>query len=223
MLGLKRRRVRRCECDTFMPNPGPLPQTSHTEATGVLQSSLCQSFGSDHRGKTPGRGSAGGGGPPAAPRSGAPRPPCQGSPAGGLSPKAADSEASPQPASTLRSVSGSRLPWLDADVLRRWCRRAADALALAAPGIDALNVFPVADADTGTNMLVTMRAAADAAEVADCSVADTAEAVAAGALRGAQGSSGVILGRYLGAFTAALARTDEGGDTGGADLCRALE
>src|SRR3954451_23640840 len=35
MLGLNRRRVRRWEWETFMPNPGPLPQTSHTEATGV--------------------------------------------------------------------------------------------------------------------------------------------------------------------------------------------
>ena len=35
MFGLKRRRVRRCECDTLMPNPGPLPHTSHTEATAT--------------------------------------------------------------------------------------------------------------------------------------------------------------------------------------------
>src|SRR5579885_3876758 len=34
MLGLMRRRVRRCEWDTLMPKPGPLPQMSHTEATG---------------------------------------------------------------------------------------------------------------------------------------------------------------------------------------------
>ena len=34
MFGLNRRLVRRCECETLMPNPGPLPQTSQTEATG---------------------------------------------------------------------------------------------------------------------------------------------------------------------------------------------
>jgi hypothetical protein len=34
MFGLNRRRVRRCECETLMPKPGPLPQTSQTEATG---------------------------------------------------------------------------------------------------------------------------------------------------------------------------------------------
>ena len=33
MLGLKRREVRRCENDTFLPKPGPLPHTSQTEAT----------------------------------------------------------------------------------------------------------------------------------------------------------------------------------------------
>jgi hypothetical protein len=34
MLGLKRRGVRRCEKETFLPNPGPLPQISQTAATG---------------------------------------------------------------------------------------------------------------------------------------------------------------------------------------------
>lgn len=34
MFGFQRRRLRRCERETDMPKPGPLPQTSHTEATG---------------------------------------------------------------------------------------------------------------------------------------------------------------------------------------------
>src|SRR5215472_2836505 len=38
MLGLKRRGVRRCECETLLPKPGPLPQMSQTEATGSLLS-----------------------------------------------------------------------------------------------------------------------------------------------------------------------------------------
>ena len=33
MLGFQRRRVRRCECETLLPKPGPLPHTSQTEAT----------------------------------------------------------------------------------------------------------------------------------------------------------------------------------------------
>src|SRR5271169_1785002 len=37
MLGFQRRGVRRCECDTLLPKPGPLPHTSQTEDTGLLQ------------------------------------------------------------------------------------------------------------------------------------------------------------------------------------------
>src|SRR6516165_8590208 len=40
MLGLKRRGVRRCECETLLPKPGPLPQMSQTEATGSLLSEV---------------------------------------------------------------------------------------------------------------------------------------------------------------------------------------
>ena len=36
MFGFQRRGVRRCECDTLLPKPGPLPHTSQTEATGSL-------------------------------------------------------------------------------------------------------------------------------------------------------------------------------------------
>ena len=36
MFGFQRRGVRRCECETLLPKPGPLPQTSQTEATGSL-------------------------------------------------------------------------------------------------------------------------------------------------------------------------------------------
>ena len=36
MFGFQRRGVRRCENETFLPKPGPLPQTSQTEATGSL-------------------------------------------------------------------------------------------------------------------------------------------------------------------------------------------
>ena len=38
MFGFQRRRVRRCECEMLLPKPGPLPHTSQTEATGLLQS-----------------------------------------------------------------------------------------------------------------------------------------------------------------------------------------
>ena len=60
--------------------------------------------------------------------------------------------------------------------------------------IDALNVFPVPDGDTGTNMSLTIQSAVK--ELVNCQsnkVSDIAEAVSKGALRGARGNSGVIL------------------------------
>ncbi|MFC1982427.1 DAK2 domain-containing protein [Chloroflexota bacterium] len=60
--------------------------------------------------------------------------------------------------------------------------------------IDALNVFPVPDGDTGTNMLLTMRSTVEEAYRApDSSAAGVAEAMAKGSLMGARGNSGVIL------------------------------
>jgi DAK2 domain fusion protein YloV len=63
-----------------------------------------------------------------------------------------------------------------------------------ASDVDALNVFPVPDGDTGTNMLLTMRSSVDEAYMHNnSSVSDAAKAVAQGALMGARGNSGVIL------------------------------
>src|SRR4030042_4253520 len=60
--------------------------------------------------------------------------------------------------------------------------------------IDALNVFPVPDGDTGTNMLLTMRSTMEEAYRApDHSASGVAQAMARGALMGARGNSGVIL------------------------------
>src|SRR4030067_523688 len=60
--------------------------------------------------------------------------------------------------------------------------------------IDALNVFPVPDGDTGTNMLLTMRSSIEEAYRApDSSASAVAHAIAKGALMGARGNSGVIL------------------------------
>jgi DAK2 domain fusion protein YloV len=60
--------------------------------------------------------------------------------------------------------------------------------------IDALNVFPVPDGDTGTNMMLTMRSTMDEAYRApDHSASGVAHAMAKGALMGARGNSGVIL------------------------------
>lgn len=67
-----------------------------------------------------------------------------------------------------------------------------------APDIDAINVFPVPDGDTGTNMLLTMRSAMEESyRAGDSNVSDIAGAVAHGALMGARGNSGVILSQIF--------------------------
>jgi len=88
---------------------------------------------------------------------------------------------------------------LDTTALRDWSHAAVSGLVAHADEINGLNVFPVADADTGTNMLFTMRAAAErAASVdGDAGIAVVASAIAEGALQGARGNSGVILSQIL--------------------------
>ena len=67
-----------------------------------------------------------------------------------------------------------------------------------APDIDDLNVFPVPDGDTGTNMLLTMRSSVEEAYRApDHSASAVAESLAKGALMGARGNSGVILSQIF--------------------------
>lgn len=88
---------------------------------------------------------------------------------------------------------------LDASALRVWAHTAVGDLITHTDEINRLNVFPVADADTGTNMLFTMRSAwaqADALTGFD-DVAQVAAALARGALQGARGNSGVILSQIL--------------------------
>jgi DAK2 domain fusion protein YloV len=88
---------------------------------------------------------------------------------------------------------------MDGDAVRRWCRLAADALTQTRAAIDALNVFPVPDADTGTNLQLTLLSAADAAEAvpAGAGPGDVWQAAASGALLGACGNSGVIVSQLL--------------------------
>jgi DAK2 domain fusion protein YloV len=78
--------------------------------------------------------------------------------------------------------------------LREMFAAATTWLEKSAPDIDALNVFPVPDGDTGTNMLLTMRSVIDEAYRApDRSTSAVTQAMAKGALMGARGNSGVIL------------------------------
>ncbi len=77
--------------------------------------------------------------------------------------------------------------------------------------IDALNVFPVPDGDTGTNMSLTLRASAEAlrAQPSGVSVGDAANAAYQAALMGARGNSGVILSQLLRGFAHALVDRDQ--------------
>ncbi|MFN8070584.1 MAG: DAK2 domain-containing protein [Mycobacterium sp.] len=88
---------------------------------------------------------------------------------------------------------------LDGTVLRHWAHACVGHLIRHADEINALNVFPVADSDTGTNMLFTMRAALAEAESAlpGADLPDVAAALARGAFNGARGNSGLILSQIL--------------------------
>ena len=95
-------------------------------------------------------------------------------------------------------------------IVLRFVDIATDALADAREEIDALNVYPVPDGDTGTNMFLTVSAARDALQEATGGSrnADMGRAMAAfsrGALLGARGNSGVILSQMLGGIAARIA------------------
>ncbi|MQA14122.1 MAG: DAK2 domain-containing protein [Pseudonocardiaceae bacterium] len=88
---------------------------------------------------------------------------------------------------------------LDEATVRRWAEACCDALAAHRDEIDRLNVFPVPDSDTGTNLLATMRAASDAVRrhAEGTGLGAVLAVLARGALIGARGNSGVILSQVL--------------------------
>lgn len=93
----------------------------------------------------------------------------------------------------------------DGQSLKRVLQAAGQWLEKHASVVNALNVFPVPDGDTGTNMLLTMNAAlAEIQRSPEDSVSAIAHAVAHGALMGARGNSGVILSQILRGFARVL-------------------
>ncbi|MDQ0958933.1 DAK2 domain fusion protein YloV [Streptomyces sp. B4I13] len=124
--------------------------------------------------------------------------------------------------------------FFDALAVRTWCGLALSALGRAREEIDAINVYPVADGDTGTNLYLTVESAATAVEavfagheagsapVQPPSLADAAHAMAHGALIGARGNSGTILAQLLRGMAQVLAAEREATHTDGAGLCLAL-
>ena len=76
--------------------------------------------------------------------------------------------------------------------------------------INELNVFPVPDGDTGTNMTMTiMSAAKEVSSLTDPTMAELAKAIASGSLRGARGNSGVILSQLFRGFCKVIKEYDE--------------
>ncbi|MDQ3524836.1 MAG: DAK2 domain-containing protein [Chloroflexota bacterium] len=88
--------------------------------------------------------------------------------------------------------------------------------------VNALNVFPVPDGDTGTNMALTMRGALEAVDGLDPNATTSAVAakLAYGALMGARGNSGVILSQFFRGFASGLGNAEE---IDGRDIARALQ
>ncbi|MFB8384157.1 DAK2 domain-containing protein [Streptomyces rubiginosohelvolus] len=107
---------------------------------------------------------------------------------------------------------------LDAVAVRTWCSLALEALGRERAEIDAINVYPIADGDTGTNLYLTVESAAAAVEAVFAAhetgatapaTADAVGAMAHGALIGARGNSGTILAQLLRGMAGVLA---DGGD-----------
>ena len=89
-----------------------------------------------------------------------------------------------------------------------------------APDINAINVFPVPDGDTGTNMVLTMKFALEEAKLhSDKQVSSVAKSLAHGSLMGARGNSGVILSQFFRGMAKGLGSND---NIGGEDFARAM-
>ncbi|WP_329498310.1 DAK2 domain-containing protein [Kitasatospora herbaricolor] len=124
---------------------------------------------------------------------------------------------------------------LDAPAVRTWCRLALRSLGQAREEIDALNVYPVPDGDTGTNLYLTVESAAAAVEDSFAAagrdgapdtvpeLGDSVRAMARGALLGARGNSGVILAQWLRGTAETLAVAGGGADQLRAALLKAAE
>ena len=110
---------------------------------------------------------------------------------------------------------------IDGKILRKMIVGGANEVTKNTASLNALNVFPVPDGDTGTNMAHTVQAAAkEVLKQSSPSVADVSKAASSGALRGARGNSGVILSQLFRGFAKGL----EGKAVAGSeDLAEALE
>lgn len=105
----------------------------------------------------------------------------------------------------MKVVSDSNNVIIDGNKLKIMLNSASGLLDEKKKEIDALNVFPVPDGDTGTNMHLTFRAAAlSAGKVTSNSIHEVAGAASMGSLMGARGNSGVILSQIMRGFAKGL-------------------
>lgn len=99
---------------------------------------------------------------------------------------------------------------IDAGMLKNAFLAGAKGLEAKKDWINELNVFPVPDGDTGTNMTLTIMAAAkEVAELENPAMDQLAKAISSGSLRGARGNSGVILSQLLRGFTKEIKAVEE--------------
>ena len=113
------------------------------------------------------------------------------------------------------------MPTLTGHDLRQAFAAATGCLERHRDAINALNVFPVPDGDTGTNMLLTMRSAMEQCPAVDePTTGEVAAGLADGAFWGARGNSGVILSQFLKGFAEAFKDTHV---CSGTDLARAFD
>ncbi len=99
---------------------------------------------------------------------------------------------------------------IDAKMLSKMFLAGAKNLEVKKEWINELNVFPVPDGDTGTNMTMTIMAAAkEVASMDEPDMATLCKAISSGSLRGARGNSGVILSQLLRGFTKVIKEYDE--------------
>ena len=91
---------------------------------------------------------------------------------------------------------------IDVKLMREMFLAGANALDSKKDYVNELNVFPVPDGDTGTNMMMTLSSAVkEVTSLSDVTMADVCKAISSGSLRGARGNSGVILSQLLRGFT----------------------
>ena len=108
---------------------------------------------------------------------------------------------------------------LDAAAVRHWCTAGLEAITAARQEHDDLTLYPAPDADTDSNLQLTMTAVVEAIAAAPTDMAGTTRAMAYGALMGARGNSGVILSQLLRGVTEVFGALET---VGPAELATAL-